>query len=118
MRILDKHLGRVGLTRFDIASMTGDGGGENEGQVSGMHSILEIDVPGYVRRRCLGHLAWRIADSVIDEIPDDGLVKKLCEYINKGVTWTRLQALASAPAEDNGLGLFKEGSLQHKSMFS
>ena len=40
MRILDKHLGRVGLTRFDIASMTGDGGGENEGKVSGMHSIF------------------------------------------------------------------------------
>ena len=118
MRILDKQLGRVGLTRFDIASMTGDGGGENEGKVSGMHSILEIDVPGYVRRRCLGHLAWRIADSVIDEIPDYGLVKKLCEYINKGVTWTRLQALASAPVVDHGLGLFKEKSQQYKRMFS
>jgi len=49
-------------------SMVGDGGGENEGIVHGMHAQLEADVPGYVRRRCLGHLAWRVTDAVITGI--------------------------------------------------
>ena len=31
LRIIEKQIGRLGLTRFDLKSGTGDGGGENEG---------------------------------------------------------------------------------------
>jgi hypothetical protein len=70
MHVVDKQLQRVGLSRYDVMSMVGDGGGENEGTPQGMHNILEEDVPGYVRRRCLGHMAWRVADNIIGLIPD------------------------------------------------
>ena len=55
MKVLDKQLDRIGLSRYDVVAMTGDGGAENEGLVQGMHATLEADVPGYVRKRCLGH---------------------------------------------------------------
>ena len=117
MQVLDKQLGRVGLSRYDVASLSGDGGAENEGALQGIHATLESDVSGYVRRRCLGHLAWRVADAVLAEIPGYEHTKKVCEYLRDGVTWTRLQALASAPVADNGLGLFRERSLEFKRVF-
>ena len=110
MQVVDKQLARVGLMRYDVKSMVGDGGAENEGMLKGMHVILETDVDGYVRRRCLGHVAWRVADAIIAEIPDYHAVKGLCEYLHKGVTWQRLQVLAATPLVENGLGLFNEGS--------
>ena len=113
MKVVDKQLLRLGLSRFDVVSMVGDGGGENEGIVHGMHAQLEADVPGYVRRRCLGHLAWRVTDAVIAGIPDYNLVKRLAEYLGTGVTWSRLQALAVTPRAEHGLGLFNEGSRAH-----
>ena len=97
MQVVDKQLARVGLMRYDVNSMVGDGGVENEGMLKGMHTILETDVDGYVRRRCLGHLAWRVADAIIAEIADYHAVKGLCEYLHKGVTWSRLQVLAATP---------------------
>ena len=62
LKTIDKQLLRIGCTRADILSGTGDGGGENEG-VAGIHAMLEADNPSYVRRRCLSHIAWRVADS-------------------------------------------------------
>ena len=117
MKVLDKQLGRIGLSRYDVVGMTGDGGAENEGLLQGMHATLEADVPGYVRKRCLGHMAWRVADAVIAEIPLYTKVKKICEYIGNGVTWTRLQSLAVTPPRENGLGLFGERSLEFKHVF-
>ena len=90
MRVLDKQLSRVGVSRYDVVSMSGDGGGENEGAHQGIHSTLEADVPGYVRRRCLGHLAWRVADAVLGLVPEYQHIKRLCECLCEGVTWTRL----------------------------
>ena len=63
-QVLEKQLGRIGLTCHDVVSGTRGGGGENEGQ-SGIHSHFENLSPGYVRRRCLPHLAWRTADQAI-----------------------------------------------------
>ena len=31
MKVLDKQLARVGLSRYDVVAMTGDGGAQNEG---------------------------------------------------------------------------------------
>ena len=36
MRVVDKQLARVGLMRYDVKSMVGDGGAENEGMFKGM----------------------------------------------------------------------------------
>ena len=63
-RIIEKQLGRLGLNCFDVVSGTGDGGGENEGY-QGVHAYFENLNPGYVRRRCLPHIAWRTCDQAI-----------------------------------------------------
>ena len=117
MKVLDKQLARVGLSRYDVVAMTGDGGSENEGLVQGMHAVLEADVPGYVRKRCLCHMARRVADAVAAEMPAYTKVKKGCEYVGNGVTWTRMQALAVTPVRETGLGLFGGRSLEFKRMF-
>ena len=44
-RILEKQLARLGLNCFDVVSGTGDGGGENEGQL-GVHAYVENLSPG------------------------------------------------------------------------
>ena len=97
MAVVDKQLGRLGVTRYDVVNGVGDGGAENEGEGRGIHATMEAEVPGYARRRCLGHMAWRIAGALISEIPDYKQVKRLAEYFGDGVTWTRLQALATLP---------------------
>ena len=45
----------------------GDGGGENEGETGVYHSFEEEESGGYVRRRCLPHIAWRTADQAINQ---------------------------------------------------
>ena len=117
MRVIDKQLARLSCSRHDLLSGTGDGGMENEGQ-QGVHSQLEAEVPGYVRRRCLGHIAWRVSDALLDEVPDYSVVKRLCEYMCDGSTWTRLQALATTPLLEGGLGLFPENSRKHAAVFA
>ena len=62
--VTEKQLSQVGLNGFDVCSGTGDGGGENEGH-QGVHSYFENLNPGYVRRRCVPHIAWRICDAAI-----------------------------------------------------
>ena len=69
LRVVDKQITNIGLVRHDAVGGVGDGGGENEG-AAGVHRLLEIEVPSYVRRRCFGHLPWRVADAGIDEMGD------------------------------------------------
>ena len=84
--------------------MVGDGGPENEGMFRGMHATFETEVDGYVRKRCLGHMAWRVANAITAEVPEYHMVKRACEYLHTSVTWSRLQALATTPLADDGLG--------------
>ena len=56
-RVIDKQLGRIGCTCFDVCSVTGDGGGENEGH-QGVHAYFENLNTRYVRRKCLAHSAY------------------------------------------------------------
>ena len=116
MGVLDKQLMRPGMSRYEVFNVVGDGGGENEGS-SGIHATMETEVPGYVRRRCLGHVAWRVADAMLDEWDQYSDVKTLCSYMSDGVTWSRLQALATTPVLEGGLGLFQEMSREHKAIF-
>ena len=63
--ILEKQLLRLGLSTHDVVAGVGDGGGENEGE-TGIHHSFEEENNGYVRRRCLPHIAWRAADQAIN----------------------------------------------------
>ena len=92
------------------------GGPENEGQ-SGIHAVLETECDGYVRRRCLGHLSWRTCDAMLEALRCWKLIKRLCEYLCEGSTWTRLQGLATTPLAEGGLALFAERSRRHYDIF-
>ena len=118
MKAVEKQLFRFGLLKGDVVNMVGDGGGENEGQARGMHTLLEENNPGYVRRRCLGHIAWRVADAMLSEVPHYDQVKAICAYLCSGNTWMRLPALASTPVVDGGLGLFAERSNAYAAIFA
>ena len=108
--VIDKQLERLGLSRADVLGGVGDGGGENEGK-SGVHARFEAENPSYVRRRCLPHLSWRVADSAIDAAESLGVsIKALAAYLADGSTWQRLRSIAVTPKRDGGLGLFKDGS--------
>ena len=113
-RIVEKQLARLGLNCYDVTSGTGDGGGENEGH-TGVHAYFENLNPGYVRRRCLPHIAWRTCDVAIRTSGLD--YKSLAAYMVEGVTWSRLRELATVDPANGGLGLFKDGSIECKRMF-
>ena len=113
-QVLEKQLGRIGLNCYDVVSGTGDGGGENEGH-TGIHSHFENLSPGYVRRRCLPHIAWRTADQAIRASGLD--YKALCSYLCEGITWTRLREIAVRAPRDGGLGMFADGSRPCKDLF-
>ena len=99
-RILEKQLGRLGLNCYDVCSGTGDGGGENEGQ-HGVHAYFENLSPGYVRRRCLSHIAWRTCDVAIRV--SSLSYKNLVSYLTDGITWFRLRQIAITPRDLGGL---------------
>ena len=110
IKVLDKQLARFGLSRADVISGTGDGGGENEGK-GGFHATFERANPSYARRRCIAHISWRASDQAIMaafEIIED--YKAIAAYLTDGVTWARLRALATKAIEDGGLALFRDGS--------
>jgi hypothetical protein len=110
MHALDLQLSRIGCSRLDLVSGTGDGGGENEGG-SGIHGLIERENGLYIRRRCLGHISWRVADAGIAAMGQSHKeVGKLCAYLREGITWRRLQALATQPVGAGGLGLMTETS--------
>jgi hypothetical protein len=113
-RIIEKQLTRVGLNSFDVVSCTGDGGGENEG-LTGVHAYFENLCPGYVRRRCLPHIAWRTMDMAMQSSGLD--YKKLAAYLVEGVTWSRLREIAIKDPRHGGLKLLKDGSEACKKIF-
>lgn len=115
--ILERQLARVGLSTSDVVSGTGDGGGENEGE-EGCHAGFEQQSSGYVRRRCLPHISWRVAAQAIEASSTDDLqYKPLCTYLGEGITWSRLRAIAVLPREAGGLGLFRDGSRELRRVF-
>ena len=116
--IICRQLARFGLSEYDVVAGVGDGGGENEG-TQGVHSQFEELEPSYVRRRCAPHFAWRTFDAGAQAM---GEVYKrtiaLNSYLRDGVTWSRLAAIAVQDPEENGLGLFIEGSQAFADVFS
>ena len=113
-RVLEKQLARLGLNAYDVVAGTGDGGGENEGH-QGVHAYFENLSPGYVRRRCLHHIDWRTCAAAIRAAGLD--YRTLAAYFVEGITWSRLKVLATTPAADGGLGLFRDGSQQCNDVF-
>ena len=113
-RIIDRQLARLGLNAFDVVAATGDGGGENEGSQS-IHAHFENLNPGYVRHRCLPHIAWRTADMAIRASGLD--YKNLAAYLVEGITWSRLREIATRSPADGGLALFRDGSRACKDLF-
>ena len=113
-RVIEKQLARWGLNCYDVASGTGDGGGENEGH-QGVHAHFENLSPGYVRRRCLPHISWRTCDMAIRASGLD--YKALAAYLVDGVTWSRLREIATKDPRDGGLHLFRDGSRECKNIF-
>lgn len=117
IKVLDKQLGRLGLSRADVISGTGDGGGENEGK-TGFHATFESANPSYARRRCIPHISWRTSDMAIKaaaEVMED--YKPIAAALGDGVTWQRLRALATKPIDEGGLALFADGSPQCYEIF-
>ncbi len=114
---IEKQIGRVGLSRADVCSGTGDGGGENEG-VTGVHAELERAGEGYVRRRCLGHIAWRAAEASFPAMASvrNGM-KAAARYFHEGGAWERLKIIAVAPVGVGGVQLFQQGSREYVSVF-
>ena len=109
--VLEKQIGRFGLSKADVVGGVGDGGGENEGK-SGVHSSFEKETPSYVRRRCLPHLAWRVGDAaILVSTESEGVsIKTIAAHFADGVTWQRLRCIATKSKADGGLELFKDGS--------
>ena len=114
---LQKQWGRFGLSSEDCCSGVGDGGGENEG-CNGVHALMENRNPSYVRRRCLLHLPWRVADQGLAAMPElHEATKAIAAYIHEGQTWQRLKALATKPVASGGLSLFAEHSPEYVNIF-
>ena len=97
--VIEKQLARVGLNVYDVVASTGDGGGENEGH-QGIHSHFENLSSGYVRHRCLPHIAWRTADMAIRASGLD--YRSLAAYLVDGVSWSRLRAIATTAEAERG----------------
>lgn len=118
LKVIDKQTSSLGLNRFQCVNGVGDGGGENEGS-AGVHALLELDNHSYVRRRCFGHLPWRVADAGLDAMGDRH--KKLLAisaHLRDGTTWTRCKALAVQTVSTGGLALLEDGSSEFHALFS
>ena len=98
-------------------SASTDGGGENVGK-EGLHAYLQGLDTGYVKRRGLEHLSWRVCDAGLAAAGD--LVreyKALSNYLHDGISWTRLQAIATLPADRGGLGMMGRQTAEFISLF-
>ena len=116
--ILEKQLQRLGCTLADVASGSTDGGGENVGK-EGMHSHFESLGQGYVRRRGLEHLSWRVCDAGLAEAAP--LVEQYnapCRYLHDGIAWTRLKSIATLPVDAGGLALMSDTSAEYAAVFT
>ena len=117
MKVLDKQFVQKGLNRAECNGGVGDGGGENEG-INGIHAIMESEVPSYVRKRCLDHIAWRVADAGVAEMGQHAEhLQAINTYLRDGVTWKRLRAIATQSVASGGLGLLQEGSRDCQALF-
>lgn len=123
LSVCEKQWARLGLYKDDVVAGTGDGGGENEG-AAGVHSILEKHSNGtYVRRRCLAHLPWRVADQGLAEMDSDGQdqlkkLKAISSYLHESGTWNRMKAISVLPVESGGIAMFIDGSIPYSDFFS
>ena len=89
------------------------------GRLICVHARFEAESPSYVRRRCLPHLSWRVADSAIDAADSLGVnIKALAAYLSDDTTWQHLRSIAVTPKQDGGLRLFKDGSPTCHHVFS
>ena len=105
LNVLRMQFARIGAYSMDLLVGTGDGGGENEGR-RGIHATLEEEIPGYIRKRCMGHLSWNVAAALLAAMPDvEKDVKLIAAYLGDGITWSRLRGLATRSRADGGLGL-------------
>jgi hypothetical protein len=118
LKVLEKQWLAKGLSRADCVNGVGDGGGENEG-TQGVHSLMELANPGYVRRRCFGHLPWRVTDAGLNAMGQQHKSLQLLNtYLRDGTTWSRLKAIAVSPVAAGGLALVIDGSMEYKRLFS
>jgi hypothetical protein len=117
LKVIERQAATKGIYRCDLVSGTGDGGGENEG-VTGVHSLMEHTAGDYVRRRCFGHLPWRVADAGIREIAHSKNTESISTHLRDGITWTRLGAIACQAPATGGLGLFPFASVAYRDVFN
>ena len=118
MNVMDQQVEAKGITRADFVTGVGDGGGENEGRHSGVHKICEDATPSYVKRRCFGHLPWRVAmQGLVAMGPLYSSLKHLCAYLRDGITWMRLKAIAVNKPAAGGLGLMTATSAAYNKLF-
>ena len=118
MTILEKQLSRVRCTAVDVLSTVSDGGGENVGR-EGIHQLFDELGMGYVRKRGLEHISWRVCDAGLNEsgrVAED--VRALCRYLHDGITWTRLQSIATIDVANGGLALMTATSRDFASVFT
>ena len=117
LKVIEKQISRIGLTRYDLISGTGDGGGENEGS-SGVHALLEWNgAEAYQRRRCFSHLPWRVANAGIEQCGHHRETEAICTYLRDGITWSRLESIATQPEEQGGLGMMEPQSHEARTFF-
>ena len=116
--VIVKQWWRFGLTPAECMSGVGDGGGENEG-ASGVHACIESRNDSYVRRRCLLHLPWRVADQGLAEMGElHDETKAISQYLHDGPTWQRLKSIATQSPRQGGLGLMLDASPAYSAFFS
>ena len=114
---VSKQWSRFGVSSEECCAGVGDGGGENEG-CSGVHAHIESRQPSYVRRRCLLHLPWRVADQGLIEMGAlHEETKAISTYIHDSSTWQRFKVIATKPIASGGLNLFREGSSAYADFF-
>ena len=117
LKLIEMQCERGGVYKDDLYSGTGDGGGENEGY-AGVHKLMEAFNPTYVKRRCFPHIAWRTFKAGEDKMHEAADVTALNRYIRKGITWSRLNAIAVRSRDEGGVAEFVEGSPEHRAFFS
>ena len=116
--VLDMQFASKGLSRYDAAHGVGDGGGENEGVMDGVHTHMRNAEPSYVHRRCLHHVPWRTGKAGMDEMGQlVPTTKAISTYTRDGVTWSRLKAIAVSPIARGGLALLACPSVRYSQVF-
>ena len=118
LQACEKQWARLGCFKDECLSGTGDGGGENEG-TAGIHALLEKHSSGlYVRRRCLAHLPWRVAEQGLADMGEHmKKVKAISAFLHESGTWNRMKTLAVTDPNCGGLGMCADGSHEYNRIF-